>query len=121
MPRGEPAPPLSGDTLLNAVTDAMVGLHLRYHHRVPATARTQWMGDDMLACVLGGIYTEVEKTLIETQGPLVVHESRHAFQTAMQRTFIDVVEGHCGRSVQAYVSNYNVGPDMAVDLFLLDG
>jgi hypothetical protein len=31
VPRG----PLTGDALLTAVTEAMVGLHQRYHHRVP--------------------------------------------------------------------------------------
>jgi hypothetical protein len=37
-----PAPdtPLTGDALLAAVTDAMVALHKRYHHRAPATAKT---------------------------------------------------------------------------------
>ena len=35
-----PAPPLTGDALLDAVSDAMVALHQRYHHRKPATAKT---------------------------------------------------------------------------------
>jgi hypothetical protein len=36
-----PAPDtaLSGDALLAAVTDAMVALHERYHHRAPVTAK----------------------------------------------------------------------------------
>jgi hypothetical protein len=38
-----PAPnaPLTGDALLGAVTDAMVALHERYHHRAPVTAKTR--------------------------------------------------------------------------------
>jgi hypothetical protein len=47
------------------VTDAMVALHKRYHHREPVTAKTSMLGDDLLACVLGGVYTDVEKTMIE--------------------------------------------------------
>jgi len=35
-----PEPPLTGDALTGAVTDAMVGLHARYHRRTPATATT---------------------------------------------------------------------------------
>jgi hypothetical protein len=62
MPTHEP---LTGDALLEAVTAAMVGLHARYHHREPQTAKTQLLGDDLLACVLGGVYTDVEKTMIE--------------------------------------------------------
>ena len=42
----------------------------------------------MLACVLGGIYTEVEKTLIELQRTPLVHEMRSAFQMAMEERFI---------------------------------
>jgi hypothetical protein len=32
---------------------------------VPVTAKTQLMGGDLLVYVVGGVYTEVEKTLIE--------------------------------------------------------
>ena len=49
-----PAPPipLTGDALLAAVTDAMVGLHKRYHHRVPVTAKTLLLGNDLFFCFL---------------------------------------------------------------------
>src|SRR6188472_2388384 len=62
-----PRSPLEGEALLVAVTDAMVALHERYYHRPPGMARTQMMGEDLLACVLGGVYTDVEKTLIELE------------------------------------------------------
>ena len=52
-----PEPVLTGDALLVAVTDAMVALHERYHQRAPVTAKTQLLGGDLLACVLGGVYT----------------------------------------------------------------
>ena len=32
-------------------------------------------GDDLLACVLGGVYTDVEKTMIEIQRSTIVQES----------------------------------------------
>src|SRR5580698_667443 len=43
-------PPLSGEELLSAVTASMVALHERYYHRTPVTAKTQMLGDDLLAC-----------------------------------------------------------------------
>jgi hypothetical protein len=52
-------PPLNGEDLLSAVISAMVALHERYHHRAPVSAKTQMLGDDLLACVLGGVYTDV--------------------------------------------------------------
>ena len=116
-----PAPdsPLTGDVLLDAVTDAMVVLHERYHHRAPVTAKTLLLGDDLLACVMGGIYTDVEKTMIEMQRTTIVQETRSAFQEAMQHKFIADVERLSGRDVLAFISNHHVGPDMEIEIFVL--
>lgn len=111
-------PPLHGDELLAAVTEAMVALHERYHHRAPVSAKTQMLGEDLLACVMGGVYTDVEKTMIELQRSTVVQETRSAFQNAMQQKFIDEVERLSGRDVIAFISNSHVGPDMEVELFM---
>lgn len=112
-------PPLSGEALLAAVTDAMVGFHERYHHRKPASAKTQLLGDDLLVCILGGVYTDVEKTMIELQRSTVVQETRSAFQQSMQHKFIDAVERLTGRKVLAFISNSHVGPDIEIELFML--
>lgn len=114
-----PTPPLRGDELLAAVTDAMVALHERYYHRAPVSAKTQMLGEDLLACVMGGVYTEVEKTMIELQRGTLVQETRSAFQQAMQQKFIDEVEFLSGREVIAFISNSHVGPDMEIELFML--
>ena len=110
---------LSGDELLAAVTEAMVGFHQRYYHREPVSAKTMLLGDDLLACVLGGVYTDVEKTMIEIQRSTLVQETRNAFQTAMQDKFINTVQKLSGRRVLAFVSNHHVGPDIEIELFLL--
>ena len=114
-----PEVPLEGDALLAAVTASMVALHERYHHRAPVTAKTQLLGDDLLACVLGGVYTDVEKTMIELQRSTIVAQTRSEFQNAMQDKFIDEVERLSGRRVLAFISNSHVGPDMEVELFML--
>ena len=114
-----PALSLTGDALLAAVTTEMVLLHQRYHHRVPVTAKTLLLGDDLLACVLGGVYTDVEKTMIELQRAPIVQETRSAFQTAMQHKFISAVERLSGRDVLAFISNQHVGPDIEIELFML--
>ena len=111
--------PLRGNDLLQAVTEAMVALHERYHHRRPVTAKTRMMGDDLLVCVLGGVYTDVEKTLIELQRSTIVQETRSTFQNAMERRFIDAVERISGRDVLAFISNSHVGPDIEVEIFML--
>lgn len=96
----------------------MVGLHQRYHHRVPVTAKTLVLGADLLACVLGGIYTTVEQTMIEQHSP-VVQETRSAFQDAMQHKFIAAAEQLSGRQVLEFISSHHVGPDIEIDLFML--
>ena len=115
-----PDGPLRGEALLAAVTTAMVELHQRYHHRKPVTAKSQLMGGDLLVCVMGGVYTEVEKTMIELQRHTIVAETRNAFQTAMQEKFISAVEQLSGRRVLAFMSDSNVGPDLEIELFVLE-
>lgn len=111
---------LEGDEMLQAVTDAMVAFHERYHGRKPGTAHTQLMGDDMLACLLGGVYTDIEKTMIELQRKALVHETRSAFQRAMEPRFIRAVERITGRRVARFISSHHVGPDLELELFLLE-
>jgi len=77
------------------------------------------LGNDLLVCVLGGVYTDVEKTMIELQRSTIVQETRSAFQTAMQSRFIDQVERITGRGVLAFISNHHIGPDIEVEVFML--
>ena len=110
--------PLTGKPLLAAVNNEMVALHERYHRRKPATAKTMFLGDDLLACVLGGVYTDVEKTMIELQRAPIVQETRSEFQIATQARFIEAVERLSGRDVLAFISNQHVGPDLEIELFM---
>ncbi len=118
-PLRDDAPPFTGDALLDAVTSSMVALHERYHHRVPASARTRLIDDELLACVMGGVYTDVEKTMIEIQRRPLARDTRSAFQNAMQDTFISEIERLSGRRVTTFISNSHVGPDLEIELFVL--
>lgn len=111
--------PLCGDELLAAVTAAMVAFHERYHHRKPVTAKTLLLGGELLVCVLGGVYTDVEKTMIELERTTVVHDTRSAFQNAMEHRLIAAVERLSGRTVLTFVSDHHVGPDIEIELFML--
>jgi uncharacterized protein YbcI len=108
------------DGVLDAVTEAMVAIYERYHGRRPASARTLMMGHDMLACLLGEVYTDIEKTMIELQRQALVHETRSAFQRAMEQRFIGAVESITGRQVSRFISTHHVGPDLELELFLLE-
>jgi uncharacterized protein YbcI len=111
--------PLASDEVLSAINDGMIALHQRYHHRKPAVAKTSLLGDDLVACVMSGVYTDVEKTMIEIQRKTIVQETRNAFQNTMQDKFIATVETFAGRNVLAFISSHHVGPDIEVELFFL--
>jgi uncharacterized protein YbcI len=111
--------PLIGDELLAAVTETMVTFHERYHHRRPVTAKTLLLGGELLVCVLGGVYTDIEKTMIELQRTTSVHDTRSAFQNAMEYKFVAAIERLSGRKVLTVMSDHHVGPDIEVKLFML--
>jgi uncharacterized protein YbcI len=108
------------DEMLETVNVAMVALHEHYYGRKPGTARTQMLGDDMLACVFGDMYTDVEKTMIELQRELMVRDTRTAFQHAMEQRFISEVERSSGRRVIEFMTTHHVGPDLEVLLFVIE-
>jgi uncharacterized protein YbcI len=114
-----PSSSLTGDALLAAVTDEMVGLHRRYHERAPVTAKTVLLGGEVLICILGGVYTDVEKTMIEVQRTGIVQETRSTFQIVMRHKFISAVERLSGRDVLSFISDSHVGPDMEIEVFML--
>ncbi len=116
-----PAPDsaLFGDALLSAVTDAMVAFHERYYHRRPVTAKSLLLDGELLVCVLGGVYTDVENAMIELQRFTLVHDTRSAFQNAMQLRFITTIERLSGREVLMFMSDHHVGPDIEIELFIL--
>ena len=109
-----------GDETLIAVNDAMIALHERYHGRKPVAARTTMLGGDLLACLMGDVYTDVEKTMIELQRQAIVAETRSAFQHAMEHRFIAAVELITRRKVVRFISTTHVGPDLELELFVLE-
>jgi uncharacterized protein YbcI len=82
-------------------------------HAAPLT------GDELLVCVLGGVYTDVEKTLIELQRTPVVHETRSASQNAMEYKLVAAVERLSGRKVLTFMSDHHVGPDIEIEISML--
>jgi uncharacterized protein YbcI len=57
--------------------------------------------------------------MIELQRAPIVHETRSAFQNAMQQRFVAAVERLSGRKVLTFMSDHHVGPDVEIELFML--
>jgi uncharacterized protein YbcI len=94
-------------------------LHTEYYGQGPNRART-YMRNDTVICILEGVFTTVERTMIADGNCEAVHRCRRSFQTTMEKPFKDVVERASGRKVLAYMSQIHTSPDLAVELFVLE-
>jgi uncharacterized protein YbcI len=65
--------------------------------------------------------TTVERTLFAEGRADSVREMRTAFQDAVADKFNAVVEDLTGRRVVAFMSQAHVNPDLAIEVFFLDG
>jgi hypothetical protein len=64
--------------VLEAVTEAMVGSMSATTAASRAPAHLM-MGEDLLACMLGDVYTDIEKTMIALQRQALVNERAASF------------------------------------------
>jgi uncharacterized protein YbcI len=104
---------------LSEVTRDLARLHTEYYGKGPTKARSYMISDTLISILEGG-FTTVEATLIDDGQSEAVHSMRRSFQIAMEDRFRAVVEKATGRKVIAYMSQIHTGPDMAVELFVLD-
>jgi uncharacterized protein YbcI len=103
-----------------SVTNDLVRLHSEYYGKGPTKARSYVVSDTVVSILEGG-FTTVEATLIAEGKSRAVHDVRRSFQAAMEDRFRAVVERATGRRVIAYMSQTHTDPDLAIELFVLDG
>jgi uncharacterized protein YbcI len=115
---GSPASNDRGKTA-SAISNAIAGMHRTHYGRGPTRARTV-MGSDYVICFLEEVYTPVERTLIEADRFDTVRQTRNAFQDTMRQDFSDAVERIVGRKVIGFLSQVHVGPDLAIETFILE-
>ena len=106
--------------LLAEISNSMVRLYREHFGKGPTGAKT-YVLDDLVICVLRDGLTKVEKTLFEQGRGDAVREMRAAFQDAVSDRFTSVVEERTGRKVVAFMSQAHVAPDLAIEVFFLDG
>lgn len=111
-------PNRSAGEVLAAITDGLVSLHTRSYGKGPTAAKTYYMGDAVATFLWDG-FTTVEETLISSGRGETVALLRRSAQAAMEEEFTAVVEEATGRRVIAFLSQVNIDPNMAVDIFLL--
>jgi uncharacterized protein YbcI len=113
------APPASGE-LLASISRRIVQLLARHAGKGPTKCKTHWAGPDVLVVVLGGGYTEAERTLYERGRSDDVRAYRSAIQEALSDDMCGEVESLTGRKVVAFMSCSHQEPDLLVELFVLE-
>ena len=110
----------NGQSLTAAISSAVVGVVREYTGRGPTKARTS-IRDNVLVVLLEDTLTKGERALVRNGRAEKVLDIRKEFQEAMREDFISKVSQLTGRSVVAMMSTNNIDPDLAVELFVLDG
>ena len=113
-------PPIGRGETMRRVSSAIVGLYREYFGKGPTKAKT-YAHDDMIVCVLRDGLTTIEKTLFERGKGDTVREMRSAFQDAVADRFTSAVEEVTQRRVVAFMSQAHINPDLAIEVFFLDG
>jgi uncharacterized protein YbcI len=104
---------------LAAISRRIAALVKEYSGQGPESARTHRSGD-LVVVILGGGYTQVEKTLIRDGRADLVASQRAAFQETMRPLFRQVVEEELRRPVVAFMSANHQDPDISAELFILE-
>jgi uncharacterized protein YbcI len=75
----------------------------------------------VLVTMMHEILTHAERSLTQTGQIDAVNNIRHLFQETMEADFREAVERLTGRNVLAFISGNHIDPDIAAELFILDG
>jgi uncharacterized protein YbcI len=101
------------------ISNALTKNHREHFGRGAGSVKTV-INKGFVITFLEEIYTPLEKTLIGGGREDIVQEGRLAFQAMMRVTYTEIVEEATGRKVRAFLSQNHVGPDIAVEIFVLE-
>jgi uncharacterized protein YbcI len=103
--------------LVSQLSREIVQLHARLYGRGPTKARS-FLQNEYAVCVLEEIFTTAERTLIEAGSGDHVGETRRKFQEAVKDEFIAMVERITGRTVRVFLSQVDIGANLALEFFI---
>jgi len=120
MPAPDPVQEPRGGELNAAISNAVVALLSEYTGRGPTKAQTT-IRNNVVVVLMHDTLTKGERALVSRGRGAKVLDLRHEFQTAMQEDAIDVIARLTGRKVLAFMSANHIDPDLAAEMFVLDG
>ena len=111
---------MRGGELNATLTSALVGIQNEHLGRGPRSAST-FHHANVVVTLMQDVMTPAERRLAETGNAPAVATMRHLYQEEMRGDFNDAIERLTGRKVIAFMSGNHVDPDMAAEIFVLDG
>jgi uncharacterized protein YbcI len=108
-----------GGALNQRLASAIVRVVTDYVGRGPTRARA-FYHHNVVVVILEDALTQAERSLAAAGKPGDVRNLRRQFQFTMQDEFVRVVEELTGCKVTAFMSDNNVDPDLAAEIFVLD-
>jgi uncharacterized protein YbcI len=105
--------------LVAQLSREIVQLHARMFGRGPTKARS-YLQRDFALCVLQEVFTQAERTLIESGSREHVRDTRLKFQDAVRDEFISIAERVTGRTVRVFISQVDPDTDVAAELFIFE-
>jgi uncharacterized protein YbcI len=109
-----------GSSLTSAVSTAVVQLVRAYTGRGPMKARTT-ICDNVVVVMLEQTLTKGEQILVQKGRGENVLALRHEYQEAMRTESCEKIAQLTGRSVTAMMSANHLDPDLAAEIYVLDG
>lgn len=110
--------PVTGEAL-NEIVNAVVHHHKEFFGRGPNHTRA-FISGNTLVCVLEGVLTPAEETLVVHGEEDAVTEQREAAQRAMQDDLRALIESQLQRGVRSFMSTNDAEQGLMVELFVLD-
>jgi uncharacterized protein YbcI len=104
--------------LAAAISNKVVRVITDYTGRGPTRARA-YIQDDLVSVVVQDTLTKGERSLVQDGRAEVVMTMRKAFQDTMRDDLVAGIEELTGRKVVAFFSANHIGPDAALESFLL--
>jgi uncharacterized protein YbcI len=102
-----------------AISRLIVQAMREYSGRGPTSASTT-IGKNSIHCVLGDTLTQPERTLADAGYEEHVLSNRRLLQDVMRPHLVIEIEKLTGRKVVAFLSDNHIGPDVAVESFVLE-
>jgi uncharacterized protein YbcI len=102
------------------ISNAVVHLMAEYTGRGPTKARTS-IRENLVVVLLQDTLTKGELALVHNGRADKVIGLRGEFQAAMREDLVAALERLTGRTVTAFMSANHIDPDLAAEIFVLDG